>query len=262
MLSRSSGFCWKRGLDLQHHAVLVQLREHRRDLPLAERVVERVVDHLRRDAEPRRGVAVDHQARLQPRVLLVAGDVAQLGQRLQAARRAAAPRRASSSASAILEAVLVLRAADAVLDRQVLHRLHEERDARRPWPARGCSRRMTSLALALRSSSGFRLIWMRPLFSVVFVPSMPMNDDRLSTAGSLQDHARPAPAAARPSRRTRRSAAPRRCPGSRRCPAPGRSPSGRRRRAGPSATSVATATSSVAVWCRSTQLQRAAVERR
>jgi hypothetical protein len=31
-------------IDFQHHVVLVQLREHRRDLPLAEGVVERVVD--------------------------------------------------------------------------------------------------------------------------------------------------------------------------------------------------------------------------
>ena len=37
---------------------------------------------------------------------------------------------------------------------------------------------------------------MRPLLSVVFVPSMPMNDDRLSTAGSLQDHLGQAAAAA------------------------------------------------------------------
>ena len=29
---------------------------------------------------------------------------------------------------------------------------------------------------------------MRPLLSVVLVPSMPMKDDRLSTAGSLQNH--------------------------------------------------------------------------
>ncbi len=45
---------------------------------------------------------------------------------------------------------------------------------------------MMSLAEILRSSSGFRLIWMRPLLSVVFVPSTPMNDDRLSTAGSFR----------------------------------------------------------------------------
>ena len=36
--------------------------------------------------------------------------------------------------------------------------------------------------LLLRWSRGFRLIWMRPLFGVVLVPSTPMNDDRLSTA--------------------------------------------------------------------------------
>ena len=129
MSLRSSGLSLELRLDLQHDVVLVQLREHRRDLPLAEGVVERVVDHLRRDAEPRRGVAVDDE-------------------RAPAARRSAGrwPRRAapaaccslstscgtqspSSSASAIFQAVLILRAADAVFDRQVLHRLHEERDA-------------------------------------------------------------------------------------------------------------------------------------
>ena len=43
---------------------------------------------------------------------------------------------------------------------------------------------MTSLALVRRSPSGFRLIWIRPLLSVVLVPSTPMNDERLATAGS------------------------------------------------------------------------------
>ena len=45
---------------------------------------------------------------------------------------------------------------------------------------------MMSEAPALRSFKGFRLIWMRPLFIVVLVPSIPMNDDRLSTAGSFR----------------------------------------------------------------------------
>ncbi len=45
---------------------------------------------------------------------------------------------------------------------------------------------MISLALAFRSSRGFRLIWIRPLFIVVFVPSIPMNEERLSTAGSFR----------------------------------------------------------------------------
>ena len=50
----------------------------------------------------------------------------------------------------------------------------------------GCKRRMTSLALDPVRSSGFRLMRMRPLFRVVLVRSMPMNDDRLSTAGSFR----------------------------------------------------------------------------
>ena len=50
----------------------------------------------------------------------------------------------------------------------------------------GCRRVMTSVALTRRSSSGFRLIWMRPLFAVVLTPSTPMNDDRLCTAGSFR----------------------------------------------------------------------------
>ena len=41
-------------------------------------------------------------------------------------------------------------------------------------------------AALVRSSSGFRLIWMRPLFSVVLVPSTPMKEERLSTAGSFR----------------------------------------------------------------------------
>ena len=57
-----AGLCWNvAARTFEHDAVLVQLREHGRDLALAEGVVERVVDRLRRDAEPRRRIAVDHQ---------------------------------------------------------------------------------------------------------------------------------------------------------------------------------------------------------
>ncbi len=48
----------------------------------------------------------------------------------------------------------------------------------------GARRLMIWVALALRTPRSFRLIAMRPLLTVVFVPSAPMNDDRLSTAGS------------------------------------------------------------------------------
>jgi hypothetical protein len=43
----------------------------------------------------------------------------------------------------------------------------------------GWRRRMTSEALILRWASGLRLIWMRPLLSVVLVPSMPIKEERL-----------------------------------------------------------------------------------
>ena len=68
--SRCARRCWSSasrvllvlGLHLEDDAVEVELREDRRHLPLAERVVERVVDRLRRDAQARGGVAVDGRA--------------------------------------------------------------------------------------------------------------------------------------------------------------------------------------------------------
>ena len=115
-------------IDLEHDAVLVQLREHDRNLPLAERVVERVVDQLRRHAEPRGRVAVDHDLNLPTLELLVAGHVAKLRQFLELFDE---PRRPDGQflRPRVLEAVLVLRAAHARFDRQVLNGLHEQADA-------------------------------------------------------------------------------------------------------------------------------------
>ena len=45
------GAILKFGLHFQHHAVLIELGEPRRDLPLAEGAVQSVIDHLGRDAE-------------------------------------------------------------------------------------------------------------------------------------------------------------------------------------------------------------------
>ena len=87
----------------------------------------------------------------------------------------------------IFERVLELRPADAIFHSQVLQRLQKELDAvdvLLPWPAGGW---ITSVADILRSSSGFRLIWMRPELSVVLVPSTPMKEETLSTAGILQN---------------------------------------------------------------------------
>src|ERR1019366_7421208 len=68
---------------LQHDVILVQLRKHSGNLALAERVVERVVDGLRQNAQARGGVAIDDQVGLHSVVLLVAVHVAQLRQGLQ-----------------------------------------------------------------------------------------------------------------------------------------------------------------------------------
>ena len=62
MSSRSPGFCWNSGMTSRIDVILVELREHGRDLALAEGVVERVVDMCGRDAEARSGVAVDDRA--------------------------------------------------------------------------------------------------------------------------------------------------------------------------------------------------------
>ena len=45
---------------------------------------------------------------------------------------------------------------------------------------------MTSLALTPRRASGLRLMRIRPLLTETLVPSTPMNEDRLSTAGSFR----------------------------------------------------------------------------
>ena len=62
-------------IDLQHHHVLVALGIDDRDLPLGERVVERVVDVLDPNAEARRLLPVDLERQLQPAGITVAGNV-------------------------------------------------------------------------------------------------------------------------------------------------------------------------------------------
>ena len=109
--------------------VLVQLRVHRADLPLTEGVVERVVDRRRRDTEARRGDAVDDQRDGPTTRLLIRRDVLELRQRLQLVDELRRPR-VQFAGIGILERVLVLRTADAIVDRNRLDRLHVERDAR------------------------------------------------------------------------------------------------------------------------------------
>jgi len=61
--------------------VLIELREDGGDLALSKRVVQGIVNVRRKNAEARRGVAVNHQRGQKPVVLLVAGYIAELGER-------------------------------------------------------------------------------------------------------------------------------------------------------------------------------------
>ena len=139
----SSGSLWYSRHRLQDHAVLVGLRVDGRDLALAEGVVERVVDGLQRHAEPAGELAVDVDLQPQALVLRLGGDVAHDRRGLQPLRQPLRPQRRPPSASGAGQRVLVLRAADAGRDLDVLHRLevHDHAgDAQRP--AR-CSRSIT-----------------------------------------------------------------------------------------------------------------------
>ncbi len=111
---------------------------------------------------------------------------------------------------------------------------------------------MTSLALASRSSSGLRLIWMRPVFTVVLVPSTPMNEERLATAGSARITRASAccrAVIARKETSCEASEMPRITPVS----WIGKNPLGMNRKSRIVATRVPAATSSVSGWWSSTQ---------
>jgi len=66
-----------------NHAIEIELRVRDGDLALAEGIVERLIDCLGRDAEARGRVAVERDAELQARSLLIGGHVFQLGQLAQ-----------------------------------------------------------------------------------------------------------------------------------------------------------------------------------
>ncbi len=87
------------GSTSEDDVILIELREHRRNLPLAEGIVEGVVEWLRGDAEARGGVAVDDEHGVQAQVLLVGGDVAQLGNLLHLLDQSAEPIRPVQSGS-------------------------------------------------------------------------------------------------------------------------------------------------------------------
>src|SRR4029077_5560558 len=80
---QGGGSLAKTFVDFHYHVILIELRENGGDLPLAEGVVERVVNVGGQNAEARGGVAVDGQRGEQAVVQLVGGNVAQVRQCLQ-----------------------------------------------------------------------------------------------------------------------------------------------------------------------------------
>eukprot|EP01022_Parablepharisma_sp_SALTPOND_P004192 TRINITY_DN118_c0_g1_i1.p1 TRINITY_DN118_c0_g1~~TRINITY_DN118_c0_g1_i1.p1 ORF type:complete len:1977 (+),score=693.89 TRINITY_DN118_c0_g1_i1:34526-40456(+) len=123
-------------LDLHHHAILVRLRIDGGDEALAEGVVERIVDGGRGDAQARGSIAVDLDVGLQTLVLQVGGHIGQFRLLLQAGDQLGHPG-AEHVGIGIFQGELVLRARDAILDGQVLHRLHVQGHARHLLRQRG-----------------------------------------------------------------------------------------------------------------------------
>ncbi len=124
-----SGVALESRVGFQDHVVLVHLGIHRVDLTLPESVVQRVVYRRRRDPEARGRRPVDGQGGGNTVQLLVRDDVGELGQSFQF-RQQIVHDRIELVLVRVFQGVLILRAADAVIDGQVLNGLHVKLDAR------------------------------------------------------------------------------------------------------------------------------------
>src|SRR6516165_10190336 len=107
MLKRR-GVLLKGGRDLEYDAILAELSEHGGDLALAERVVERVVDELRRQPEPADNVAVEPEHQARRGGLEIAGHVLQFWQRFELLQYDGRPFEQLGYVG-ILQGILVLR---------------------------------------------------------------------------------------------------------------------------------------------------------
>ena len=113
------------GRHFQDHVVLVDLRKHDGDEALSKGVVQRVVDGCCSYAKPRSGIAIHDQIFFQSVILLIGGDVAQIRQRLEPFHEPGDPGGQIIRVGGF-QAVLILRATDAIFHSQVLHSLHEQ----------------------------------------------------------------------------------------------------------------------------------------
>ena len=114
---------------LEDHAILVRLAVDGRDLPLAERIVERIRHGLHADAEPAGLFAVDIDVDARPAVLCFGCDFAQ-DRRFPQLRRQRIGPLVDLLRIAAGERVLILRATGAGADLDILHRLEIDGHAR------------------------------------------------------------------------------------------------------------------------------------
>ena len=84
----------------ENHVELIGLRINRRYLPLAEGIVKRVVDILRRDAQPPGRIAIDIDQQSEAVVLLIARNIAQFGQLFHPSSRRGTHRSSSALSGA------------------------------------------------------------------------------------------------------------------------------------------------------------------
>ena len=154
-----------------------------RDLPLRKRVVERVVDILDVDAEPRRRQAVDHDVGLQAALFAIGGDVGHAGDLLHAGQHLRHPALQVVDVGAP-QRELILRVALPAADAQVLRRHHEDADAGDAGELGAQARDHPLGADMPRSASGFRLMKSRPRLTEAFKPEAPTEEPTPATAGS------------------------------------------------------------------------------
>ena len=108
------------GLEIRHrfqnHMILVQLRVKRRDLALAEGVIKRFVNHLRRNSKPRSRYSVNYERRREARCLVVGRHIRKLRKFLQFFDEPLSPT-VELRGVRILERVLKLSPTHAIFDR-------------------------------------------------------------------------------------------------------------------------------------------------
>ena len=110
-------------LGLQDDVVLIELCVQRVDLALAEGIVKRVVDGLRRDSEARSRGPINDQSLGHTVQLLIGHHVGKFGQLLEPCNQIAG-HAVEFIGIGIFEGVLVLGAAHPIIHGEILHRLH------------------------------------------------------------------------------------------------------------------------------------------